>query len=68
MTPTTASGYTLTLSEQEWQILLDILEEMRKETLVELHRTEAFHAKEVVGTREAAIESVLAKLRERRAG
>jgi hypothetical protein len=60
-TPTTQ--YTLSLTEQERNVLLDVLEELWKETQIEEHRTDRFHAKEVVQAREQAIESMLRKAR-----
>ena len=56
--------YTLSLSEDERRILLDVLEETLKATRVELHRTESFGAREVMNTREAVLESLLRKARE----
>ena len=55
--------YTITLSEQERRALLDVLEEILQRTLIEEHRTEAFHAKEVVRARRVALESLLQKTR-----
>jgi hypothetical protein len=58
------SAYTLALTEEERNTLLDILEEVLKGTRLEEHRTEAFRAKEVVRARERTIESLLRKARE----
>jgi hypothetical protein len=55
--------YTLALSEHEREVLLNILEEVLKVTQIEEHRTEAFRAKEVVRSRERALESLLQKIR-----
>jgi hypothetical protein len=56
---------TLPLSSEEREILIDILEDVLKITEIEEHRTDALHAKQVVRSREMAIESVLRKLRGR---
>jgi hypothetical protein len=66
MHTTTKAMVTLVLTGEERQTLLDVLEEALKETEVELHRTEAFGAKAVVGSKEALIASVLRKAREAR--
>jgi hypothetical protein len=55
--------YTLALNDHEREVLLDILEEALKVTQIEEHRTEAFRAKEVVRSRERALESLLQKVR-----
>src|SRR5262249_54438382 len=46
-------GSTLALTADERRTLVEVLEDVLKETQVELHRTEAFGAKEVVGHRAA---------------
>jgi hypothetical protein len=61
---TTKAKVTLVLTGDERQTLLDVLEEVLKETEIELNRTEAFGAKAVVSSKEAAIESILRKARE----
>lgn len=58
----TLREYTLALNDKERQVLQDILQDVLKETRVELHRTEAFAAREVVAAREATIESLLRKV------
>jgi hypothetical protein len=58
---TATTQYTLSLTEQERNVLLDILEELWKATQIEEHRTDRFHAKEVVQAREQAIASMLRK-------
>jgi len=55
---------SLVLNEEERTTLIEILEEVLRETRVELHRTDAFAAREVVGARLAKIESLLAKAKE----
>ncbi len=57
-------GYTVLLTEEERETLLNVLEEVLKATQVELHRTEAFAARKVVGTHEAKLETLLHKVRE----
>jgi hypothetical protein len=64
MNATGTAGRTLALTDDERQTLLDILEEVSKETQVEWHRTEAFAAKEVVRTKAVRVESLLRKVRE----
>jgi len=55
--------YSLILSEKERTTLQEVLEELVKETRVELHRTERFAAQRVVQSRESTLESLLAKVR-----
>jgi len=55
--------YRVALSEAERTVLLDVLQDLLKETQVEEHRTDRFGAKEVVRARGSAIESMLKKLR-----
>jgi len=62
------SPYTLALTEDERNVLADILEWVLKETQIEEHRTEAFRAKELVHARELTIESLLRKTRAARPG
>jgi hypothetical protein len=57
-------GYTLTLSADERETLLDVLQEVLKETSLELRRTASLAARKVVAHREALIESVLNKARQ----
>jgi hypothetical protein len=56
--------YTLVLTDDERKTLVDILEELLKETMIELRRTESFGAQEVVRTKEMKIQSLLRKARE----
>jgi len=44
--------YSLVLTDHELNTLQDILEDVLKDTELELRRTEAFHAKEVVRSKE----------------
>jgi hypothetical protein len=55
--------YSLSLSEDERNALVNILEEVLKTTQVEEHRTDRFRAKKVVHAREVLIESLLKKAR-----
>jgi hypothetical protein len=64
MSAETLPGYTLVLNDKERTTLEDILEEVLKETRVELHRTERFAAQQIVRAREKTIESLLAKVRQ----
>jgi hypothetical protein len=64
MNAETLPGFALVLSEKERTTLEDILEEVLKETRVELHRTDAYAAQKVVRTREATIEALLSKVRQ----
>jgi hypothetical protein len=57
------SSCTLTLTAEEREVLIDILEDALKMTEIEEHRTDALHAKQVVRSRERAIESLLRKAR-----
>ena len=59
---TTKAKVTLVLTGDERQTLLDVLEEVLKETAVELRRTEAFAARKVVRTKEATIQALLRKV------
>jgi hypothetical protein len=63
MSTGTTTQYTLTLTEAERNVLLDVLEEVWKTTQVEEHRTDRFHAKAVIHARELALESLLQKTR-----
>lgn len=56
-------SYTVTLSEEERKLLVDLLEDMLRTTRVEEHRTDAFRAKEIFHAREVTIESLLEKVR-----
>jgi hypothetical protein len=53
----------LTLTAEERQCLLELLEELRKETAIEEHRTRTLSYRQFVVQREKLIESVLNKLR-----
>jgi hypothetical protein len=64
MSATTTARYGFVLTDAERTTLLDILEEVLKETEVELRRTEASGARRVVRTKEATIEAILRKVRE----
>lgn len=64
MTTEATPQHTLALSDKERKTLVEILEEVLKETRVEEHRTEARAAREVMRGREATIESLLHKVRE----
>jgi hypothetical protein len=55
--------YSIALSEAERNVLLQLLQDVLKETQVEEHRTDRFAAKEVVRARGSAIESLLKKAR-----
>jgi hypothetical protein len=52
----------LTLTAEERAFLADLLETVRKETLVEEHRTRTLSFREIVKHRESMIASVLTKL------
>jgi hypothetical protein len=54
---------SLTLSDQERQMLQELLETMLKETKIEEHRTRTLSYRQFVVEREKALESVLNKLR-----
>ena len=58
-------AFTLTLSEEERTHLLNFLEQADRDLLVEVHRTESPTAREFVERREAALRSVIDKLRRR---
>lgn len=60
------SQYTLALTADERETLVELLEEALKETQVEEHRTEAFSAREVVRSHESKLESILRKARDAR--
>lgn len=59
----TLQAHMLELTDTERATLLDILQELLKETEVEHHRTEAFAAKQVVASRAQTIEALLNKVR-----
>jgi hypothetical protein len=59
----TTTQYTLSLNGDELTVLLDVLEDLWRTTNIEEHRTDSFHAREVVHAREQAIESLLQKIR-----
>jgi hypothetical protein len=56
-------SYALALSEEERDVLTDLLEQALKTTEIEEHRADALHAKEVLRARERTIESLLQKAR-----
>jgi hypothetical protein len=62
MTVATTARFGFVLTDTERNTLLDILEEVLKETAVELRRTEAFAARKVVRTKEATIQALLRKV------
>jgi hypothetical protein len=64
MNAATTARYGFVLTDAERATLLDILEEVLKETQVELRRTEASGARRVVRSKEATIEAILGKVRE----
>jgi hypothetical protein len=64
MITTTVAAYSLILTDHERNTLVDILEEVLKETKIELRRTEAFHAQAVVRSKEETIEAILRKVGE----
>jgi hypothetical protein len=57
------SELALRLTARECEELLLVLEQALKERRVEQHRTEAFHAKEVVRTQVERLESLVEKVR-----
>jgi hypothetical protein len=60
----TMAEHALTLSDQERRVLLELLDEMLKETKIEEHRTRNLSYRQFVVEREKALESVLNKLRQ----
>jgi hypothetical protein len=63
MNATTTAPYGLVLTEAEHTTLLDVLEAVVKETEVELRRTEAFAARQVVRHKEETLQAILRKVR-----
>jgi hypothetical protein len=65
MTPTTmnATGFTLSLSQEEKEFLLNFLEEGFKEKEVEVHRTDNLEFKELVEREANLMEGLINKLR-----
>jgi hypothetical protein len=65
MTPTTTTvtGFTLSLSQDEKQFLLNYLEEGFKEKEVEVHRTDNLDFKEMVEREANIMEGLIKKLR-----
>jgi len=62
-TATMTAEYTLTLTEAERTHLLSFLEQALRDKLVEEHRTESPDFREHVHSQEAAMESLIGKLR-----
>jgi hypothetical protein len=60
---TSPAGLTLTLNEDERTHLITVLEQAVRDKRVEVHRTEAFAARELVGHQLTVLEELLAKLR-----
>jgi len=58
-----ASGFTLTLTEEERVELLNFLEQGFRDVLVEEHRTEAPDYREYVQRKETVLRSVIDRLR-----
>lgn len=56
-------GVTLTLSGEERDQLLNLLEQTLRVTLVEEHRTDAFDYKEYVRQKEVVLKGMIDKLR-----
>ena len=63
MSTAAMDSYALSLSQDERDVLVDILENALKTVRIEEHRTDALHAKEVIRARELRIESLLRKAR-----
>jgi len=59
---TKSSEFTLRLDPEEREQLLNVLEQVHRDVLIELHRTDSLEFKELVRGKEAAIRSVLEKL------
>jgi len=66
MSAPAGTSYTIDLTEVERRTLIEVLEEVIKETEVELNRTEAFRAHEIVRKREETLEGLLRKVRDAR--
>jgi hypothetical protein len=64
-TATEAAPVTLTLTEEERTQLLTLLDQVLRDTLIEVHRTESPHFREFVQRKETALRSVADKLRQR---
>jgi hypothetical protein len=62
-TSTTSPAITLTLTEEERTHLLTILEQALRDKEVEVHRTEAFAARELVQEQEVFLEKLIDRLR-----
>jgi len=60
---TRSAERTLTLSEQEREQLILLLEQTLRDKLVEVHRTEAFAARQVVGHQADVLQGLLDRLR-----
>ena len=60
---TGSSEFTLTLTEEERTQLLSFLEQLHRNKLIEVHRTEATRFREHLEHQESVLESLIAKLR-----
>jgi uncharacterized protein YecA (UPF0149 family) len=58
-----SSEINLALSEEESEHLLPILEQALRDKLVEVHRTEAFSARDIVQHQADVLQSVIDRLR-----
>lgn len=67
MTPTTTrmTGFSLNLSQQERDFLLNLLQEAYKQKEIEVHRTDDLDFKQIVEREANLMESVINKLRAR---
>jgi len=57
------SRFTLPLTEEESAELLLVLEQALRDKQIEVHRTEAFAARELVQHQQTVLEGLIAKLR-----
>jgi hypothetical protein len=58
-----SSEVTLTLTEEERRELLLVLEQALHDKQIEVHRTEAFAARELVQRQQTVLEGLVARLR-----
>jgi hypothetical protein len=63
-TSTTSPAITLTLTEEERTHLLTILEQALREKKIEVHRTKAFAARELVQEQASFLEKLIDSLRQ----
>jgi hypothetical protein len=57
-------GRTVTLNDEEWQLIIDLLEREQKELPAEIHHTDSFDYRAHVSKRLESVNKLLETLRE----